>query len=92
MNFSENFIVIASRKADFVEKFIERLKEERELSMTPKDISEIAETVAKLDPLLFLSLKEKNEGHLYFGTSMEDLDREKIAEEIYKKLNIEEDI
>ncbi len=86
MNFSENFVIVSSRKTDFLTKFIEKLRAENEEIITPNLISEIVHIVAKLDPLLFLSQMELNEGHLHLDTRLEELDREKIGEEIAKRM------
>lgn len=86
MNFSENFVIISSRKTDFLTIFIEKLRAENEEIITPNLISEIVHIVAKLDPLLFLSQMELNEGHLHLDTRLEELDREKIGEEIAKRM------
>jgi hypothetical protein len=87
MNFSENFVIISSRKTDFLTRFIEKLKSESEERIQPDTISEVVHIVASLDPLLFVSQKEIKEGHLHLDTKLEDLDREKIGEEIAKKMN-----
>ena len=50
MNFSENFVIISSRKTDFLTIFIEKLRAENEEIITPNVFSEIAHIVAKLDP------------------------------------------
>ncbi|MHB8357971.1 MAG: hypothetical protein ACYDCP_00495 [Thermoplasmataceae archaeon] len=92
MNFSENFVIISSRKTDFLTIFIEKLRAENEEIITPNVISAIVHIVAKLDLLLFLSRTELKEGYLHIDTSLEELDREKIGEEIAKKLNAKEDI
>ena len=86
MNFSENFVIISSRKTDFLTRFIEKLKFESKERITPDIISEIVHVVASLDPLLFVSPKELREGHLYLDTSLEDLDRDKIGEQIADRL------
>lgn len=87
MNFSENFVIISSRKTDFLARFIEKLKSESKERITPDIISEIVHVVASLDPLLFVSSIELRDGHLYLKTSIEDLDRENIGQEIAKRLS-----
>ncbi|WMT53238.1 hypothetical protein [Ferroplasma acidiphilum] len=86
MNFSENFVIISSRKMDFLTGLIEKLKSNPEAPTSPDIISEIVRIVASLDPLLFVSPKEIEERHLYLGTLLEDLDRKKIGEEIEKRM------
>jgi len=87
MNFSENFVIISSRKMDFLTMLIDELKSNPEVSITPDIISEIARIVASLDPSLFVSPKEIKNGRLYLGTLPQDLDRRKIGEEIEKIMN-----
>ena len=89
MNFSENFVIISSRKTDFLTRFIANLKSEREERIPPNSISEVVHIVASLDPLLFVSPSELREGHLHLDTQLEDLDREKIGEEVYRKTSKE---
>ncbi len=86
MNFSKNFVIISSRKTDFLTRFIEKLKSESEERLQPDTISEVVQILASLDPLLFVSSKELTDGHLYLGTSLEELDRKKIGEEIAKRM------
>lgn len=87
MNFSENFVIISSRKTDFLTGLIKELKPTPEVHIPPHIISEIVHIVASLDPLLFVSSKELKDGHLYLGTLLEELNREKIGEEIEKRIN-----
>ncbi len=86
MNFSENFLIISSRKADFLTKFIDRLRREDSETLSPSTISEIVGIVAFLDPLLFVSPKELKDGHLHLETTLEELDREKIGNEIADRI------
>ena len=86
MNFSENLLIISSRKAEFLYKFIERLKKEDDESLTPTAISEIVGIVASLDPLLFVSPKELKEKRLFLDTTLEDIDRGKIGNTIAEKI------
>lgn len=86
-NFSENFVIVSSRKTDFTAKFIEKLKKENNKAITPSVISEIVHIIARLDPTLFLSQIELKEGHVYLDTSMENLDRNRIGDEIAKRIN-----
>ncbi len=86
MNFIENFVIISSRKMDFLTGLIRKLKSNPEVPTSPDTISEIVSIVASLDPLLFVSPKEIEERHLYLGTLLEDLDRKKIGEEIEKRM------
>lgn len=87
MNLAENFVIISSRKIDFLTKFIEKLKSENKKKITPDFISEAVHIVASLDPLLFISQKELRDGHLYLETSLEKLDREKIGKEIAEQIS-----
>ncbi|MFG1449599.1 MAG: hypothetical protein AAE983_03030 [Thermoplasmataceae archaeon] len=87
MNFSENFVIMSSRKTDFLTRFIEKLKSDSEEPISPDIISEVVHIVATLDPLLFVSPKELANGHLYLSTSLEELDRKKIGEEIETRMN-----
>ena len=87
MNFSENFVIISSRKTDFLSIFINKMRSENMETMTPNLISYLVEVVASLDPLLFVSPKEIKDGHLYLDTSLEELNREKIGEEIAKHVD-----
>ena len=87
MNFSENFIIISSRKTDFLSIFINNMKSENNKTMTPNLISYMVRVVASLDPLLFVSPKEIKDGHLYLETSLEELNREKIGEEIARRID-----
>ncbi|QRF75300.1 hypothetical protein Thermo_00794 [Thermoplasmatales archaeon] len=93
MNFSENFVIISSRKTDFltifIKIFIQKLKSEGKVHITPGIISKIVHIVASLDPLLFVSPSELEEGHLHLDTKLEKLDREKIGEEVYRKMSEE---
>ena len=82
MNFSENFVIISSRKTDFLRIFINKMKSENDKSITPNIILYLVGVVASLDPLLFVSPKEIKDGHLYLETSLEELNRERIGEEI----------
>jgi hypothetical protein len=86
-NFSENFVIVSARKTDFTARFIEKLRAENNKAITPEVISKIVSIVAKLDPILFLSQTELKERHILIGTSLEDLDRNKIGEEIAKRLS-----
>ncbi len=87
MNFSENFVIISSRKTDFLSIFINNMKSENNKTMTPNLISYMVRVVASLDPLLFVSPKEIKDGHLYLETSLEELNREKIGEEIARRID-----
>lgn len=86
MNFAENFVIISSRKTDFTTTFVKKLKAENEENILPKVINEIVKIVASLDPSLFVSSKELKEGHIYLETKLEDINREKIGEEIAKRM------
>ncbi len=87
-NFAENLAIISSRKLDFLKIFIEALKMDPESkgAVTPSLIYEIRQIIASLDPLLFLTQKERQEGRLYLSTQLKDLDERKIGEEIYKRM------
>ena len=87
MNFSENFVIISSRKTDFLGIFINKMRSENMETMTPNLISYLVEVVASLDPLLFVSPKEIKDGHLYLETSLEELNRERIGEEIARRMD-----
>lgn len=86
-NFSENFVIISSRKTDFLREFIDKIKFENKETITPVHIREMVHVVASLDPLLFVSPNEIKEGHLFLETQMEELDREKIGEELARRLD-----
>lgn len=88
MNFSENFLIISSRKLDFLSALVNILRTKQDKNMTPETITTLVETVAKLDPLLFISAKERKVGHLLWSISLEDLDREMIGNEIESRLGI----
>ena len=81
-NFSENYIIISSRKIDFVVKFIKNLASEKGIILSPDAISRIVDIVAKLEPILFLSPRELKENRIYLNTPMEELDRNRIGEKI----------
>ena len=87
MNFSENFVIISSRKTDFLDVFINKMKSQNDKAITPNIILYLVGVVASLDPLLFVSPKEIKDGHLYLDTSLEELNREKIGEEIAKHVD-----
>lgn len=87
-NFSENFLIISSRKSDFLSALVNKLRAELGENLTPETITTLVEIVAKLGPLLFISVKELREGHLFWSTSLEDLDRERIGNEIASRLRI----
>ena len=88
MNFSENFLIISSRKLDFLSVLVNILRTKQDKNITPETITTLVETVAELDPLLFISAKELREGHLLWSTSLEDLDRERLGNEVESRLGI----
>jgi hypothetical protein len=86
MNFSENLLTISSQKVDFLSALANILRAKQGKNITPERITTLMETVAKLEPLLFISAKELREGHSLWSISLEDLDRELIGNEIESRL------
>ncbi len=87
-NFTENYLLITSRKTDFSTRFIEKFRSEHKELVIDDLIFKVAEIISKMDPLLFISEKERKEGHLWLKTPLSDISLREIGEEIAKCMNI----
>ncbi len=82
-NIIENIVIISLRKETYILSILKSL-EKRNTNNNLKE--RIKKIIVKMDPILFVSDKEREIEHLINNTCLEDLDREKIAEELKRNL------